>query len=56
MVYRVYMADSLYYYAHGRASAQRYSEILKHRAAPKDDRSGDEIVTDLVGKMGLKVV
>ena len=53
--YRIYTTDMLRTMAMGMKyqSVQRYAELIDH--APKDERSGDEIVADVVHRCGLKV-
>lgn len=56
IAYRVYMADSIYYYARGKAAGVRLSDMLARKASPPDTRTGDEVAADLINRMGLKVV
>ncbi|NCC04655.1 MAG: hypothetical protein EOM37_11585 [Proteobacteria bacterium] len=53
--YRIYTTDMLRITAMGQRiqSVQRYAELIDH--APKDTRSGEEIVADVVQRCGLKV-
>ena len=53
--YRIYTTDMLRTMAMGMKyqSVQRYAELIDH--APKDERSGEEIVADVVQRCGLKV-
>ena len=53
MAYRIYITDSLYYEAQGKALTQRYIDII--HPAPVDPRSGDEIAMDVIGRLGLQV-
>ena len=53
--YRVYTTDMLRTAAMGMKyqSVQRFEELLDHK--PRDTRSGEEIVADVVAQCGLKV-
>lgn len=62
--YRVYVTDSLMHlvnntqrFAGGVAINSRYADIIEKNFSgkPKDDRSGEEIVADIVKKAGLEV-
>ena len=55
MSYRIYTTDMLRTAAMGMKyqSVQRFEELLDHK--PRDTRSGEEIVADVVAQCGLKV-
>lgn len=58
-LYKNYLADSIYYYAQGKAVGLRYHDLLedaKNNAnAKKDTRTGEEVVRDVVKSAGLEV-
>ena len=54
-LYRVYMTDSVYWYARGKSTSKRWADILQQADKPPDRRTGDEIAADLIARMGLKV-
>ena len=45
-MYRVYIADSLYYISHNLAFSKKYSELIN----PKPERSGEEIINDFMSR------
>lgn len=62
--YRVYVTDSLMHlvnntqrFAGGVAINSRYADIIERNFSgkPKDERTGEEIVADIVKKAGLEV-
>ena len=53
MAYRIYMTDSLYYRAQNQYMNVRYYDLLNRKI---DNRSGDEIATDVIHKIGLRLI
>ena len=51
-IYRIYVTDSLYYQGRGMTTASRYIDLIKPQKV--DNRTGDEIVNDVIAKMGLE--
>ena len=49
--YRVYMSDSIYYYAKNQMAGKRWIDIVK--PAPEDNRTAEEILDDTILKAGL---
>ncbi len=56
--YKVYMSDSLFlYYGQGKAHSERFIETLERsRNTKKEDKSFDEIVTDVIEKTGIIMI
>lgn len=53
-MYRRYVADSLFYSATNQRLTVRYAELLERLKTPNDERSGDEIAADVIGRLKLK--
>jgi hypothetical protein len=51
MAYRIYVTDSLFYQAQNQHLTARYVDLLNKKV---DNRSGDEIVLDVMSKAGLR--
>lgn len=52
--YRVYVTDSLYYSGQNKTVSKRYIDLVN--AKPVEHRSADDIIDDVVHRVGLKVV
>ena len=57
MVYRVYVTDALKLLTENgnRTLNFRFAELLEKRNKPHDNRSGEEIVADVIKRCGLVV-
>ena len=53
-IYRIYVADSLYYSGQGKTLTQRYTDLLKPKK--KDNRTAEQIANDVIKSIGLKMV
>lgn len=57
--FKNYLADSIYYYAQGKAVGLRYHDLLEDAKnninAKKDTRTGEEVFAEVVEKAGLEV-
>lgn len=54
MEYRLYVTDSLFYSAQRMRLADRYTEILKKTKVKVPQKTGDEIVEDMLMRHGFK--
>ena len=54
--YRLYITDSLFYQARGKAFTLRYEELLDriYNKPQEPEPTGDEIVQDIMTKYGLR--
>lgn len=53
MAFRIYLTDSIYYRNEGKCINIRYAKIIN--PDPVDTRSGDEIASEIIEKLGLRV-
>lgn len=53
LAYRIYITDSLYYEADNKRLTNRFLDLLKRK--PVDKRTGDEIASDVITRLGLKL-
>lgn len=53
IVWMNYVADSMFYSAQQKSLTERYSDVMK-KASNMDNRSGDEIVKDIMERGGLR--
>ena len=51
--YQNYMTDSIYYYAHNQAFQMRFADMIDPVKVAERNKSGDEIVADVVNNAGL---
>lgn len=51
MAYKVYISDSLFYQAQNQRLTARYHDLLNKKV---DNRTGDEIVFDIMKNAGLR--
>ena len=54
LTYRYYLTDTLFHYAHNRAMKYRYADIVEKKVKLVPEKSGNEIVADVVSRAGLK--
>ena len=52
MAYKIYISDTLYHQSRNEMLTMRYLDLLESK--PKDARSGDEIVLDVIRNAGLR--
>lgn len=50
--YRIYITDSIYFYARKQALDYRYSELFVKKNI--DNRTGDEVASDIINRIGLR--
>lgn len=50
-VYRIYITDSLFYFADNKRLSVRYEELINPK--PKDTRTAEQIVADIISEIGL---
>jgi len=54
-IYRLYVTDSLFYMNQNMRLVEKYTDILKrNRKERQPQKTGDEIVKDMLNKHGLK--
>lgn len=53
-LYKAYVADSMWLYAHGKCIEKKYSEIIDIQ--DRVEKSGDEIAAEVIEKAGLILV
>jgi hypothetical protein len=51
--YRVYLTDSIYYYAHNQVVNVRYADLINPKKTKQRKKTGDEVVADLVKNAGI---
>ena len=51
--YRNYLTDSIYYYAHNQVMSMRYADLINPKKAKQRNKTGDEVVADLVKNAGI---
>ena len=51
MAYKIYMSNSIYYYAEGKRMAKRFDQIISTEKT--DNRTAEEIVADVIKKAEL---
>lgn len=51
-IYRIYVADSLYYRGKGMALTKRYTDVLHPKVETRDV---NDIIADVTANLGLKV-
>lgn len=51
-IFKVYVADSMYYQAQNKCLNIRYAELIDTK--PVDTRTGDEIAEDVIARLGLR--
>lgn len=51
-IYRIYVADSLYYRGKGMALTQRFTDVLHPKVETRDV---NDIIADVTANLGLKV-
>jgi hypothetical protein len=54
MKYKLYVADSLFYSQQNMRLAERFSDILNKKRKEMQEKTGDEIVQDIITKHGFK--
>ena len=54
-LYRNYIADCLYYQGQNKYPAYKFSDALEEMKKPVDRRSGEEILEDVIAKIGIEV-
>ncbi|MBR5678673.1 MAG: hypothetical protein IKX20_11145 [Paludibacteraceae bacterium] len=52
-VYRNYLTDTLYYYVHNQALNVRFADLMDDKKKKQRNKTGDEIVADLVKNAGI---
>lgn len=51
--YRYYVTDSIYHYTHNQALNLRFVEMMDKEKMAQRNKSGDEIVADMVKNAGI---
>ena len=51
--YRNYLADTLYYYNHNQAINNRFADLMDTKKRRMRNKTGDEVVGDLVKNAGI---
>jgi len=49
----MYLTDLIYYYAHNQVMNVRFADLINPKKAKQRNKTGDEIVTDLVKNAGI---
>lgn len=52
--YRIYITDSLYYNGQNKTISKRYIDLVN--AKPVEERPAEEIIDDVINRVGLSVV
>ena len=52
--FRTYVADSLFLQSKGKAFNESYTDMTEHIKNPVEEKSAEEIVTDVMQQAGLK--
>jgi len=53
LAYRIYITDSLYYQSDNKRLTTRYVDMITPKKV--DRRTGDEIASDVINKLGLRI-
>lgn len=55
LTYRFYITDGLWALTNNHILTNRYEDVLKQKPQKVDNRSGNEIASDVIQRLGLKV-